>query len=108
MSEAGENRVDRIVSAYVFHEFPDAVKLRLLRGLAAHLAPGGRIVIGDVAFPNEKARNDCREAWRAAWGGDEHYWAANSMRVSLEDAGFAVAYEQVSFCGGVLAMRPLG
>jgi putative AdoMet-dependent methyltransferase len=102
------DRVDRIVSAYVFHEFPDAVKLRLLRELADHLAPDGRIVIGDVAFPDGKSRDDCHEAWRAAWDEDEHYWAADAIRIPLEDAGFAVAYEQVSFCGGVLALRPVG
>lgn len=102
------DRVDRIVSAYVFHEFPDAVKLRLLRDLADRLAPGGRILIGDVAFPDEKSRDDCHEVWRAAWDEDEHYWTADSMRGPLEDAGFAVAYEQVSFCGGVLALRPVG
>ncbi len=102
------DRVDRIVSAYVFHEFPDATKLRLLQDLAVHLAPGGLVVIGDVAFPDRKARGDCHEAWRAAWDEDEHYWAVDSMRVPLEDAGFAVAYEQVSFCGSVLTLRPLG
>ena len=102
------DRVDRIVSAYVFHEFPDAMKLRLLRHLADHLAPKGRIVIGDVAFPDEKSRGDCHQAWRAAWDEEEHYWALAPMRDPLKDAGFAVAYEQVSFCGGVLTLRPLG
>jgi len=102
------DRVDRIVSAYVFHEFPDAMKLRLLKDLGDHLSPNGRIVIGDVAFPDEKSRDDCHEAWRAAWDEDEHYWAEDPMRAPLEDAGFTVAYEQVSFCGGVLALRPVG
>jgi len=102
------DRVDRIVSAYVFHEFDDSVKLRLLRDLAGHLASKGRIVIGDVAFPDEKSRYDCHEAWRVAWDEEEHYWAMDSIRVPLEDAGFAVAYEQVSFCGGVLTLRPVG
>lgn len=102
------DRVDRIVSAYVFHEFPDAMKLRLLRELADHLAPNGRIVIGDVAFPDEKSRDNCHEAWRAAWDEAEHYWAVDPMRVPMEDADFAVAYEQVSFCSGVLALRPVG
>jgi len=99
------DQFDRIVSAYVFHEFADSVKLRLIEDLAAHLASEGRILIGDVAFPNVKARDECHRTWRAAWDEHEHYWTAESMRVPLEDAGFAVAYEQVSFCGGVFSLH---
>ena len=99
------DRFDRIVSAYVFHEFSDSVKLRLIEDLAEHLADDGRIVIGDVAFPDVKARDECHRTWRAAWDEDEHYWAAESMKSALAKRGFAVAYEQVSFCGGVFSLR---
>ena len=98
-------RFDRIVSAYVFHEFPDHAKLSLIGDLGGHLAPEGRILIGDVAFLNVKARDECHRTWNAAWDEDEHYWAAESIRTALEAAGFAAAYEQVSFCGGVFSLH---
>jgi len=99
------DRFDRIVSAYVFHEFDDSLKLRLIEDLAGHLDDGGRIVIGDVSFPNEAARAVCHQKWRTAWDEDEHCWAVGPIRPALEDAGFAVTYEQVSFCGGVFSLR---
>ena len=103
LPESLPDRFDRIVSAYVFHEFADGVKLRLIEDLAGHLASEGRILIGDVAFPNAGARDECRETWNTAWDNDEHYWVEESIRADLEAAGFTVAYEQVSFCGGVFS-----
>jgi len=99
------NRFDRVVSAYVFHEFADGVKVRLIEDLAGRVALDGRIVIGDVAFPDARALDECRRAWRTAWDEAEHYWTAESMQRVLEDAGFAVKYEQVSFCGGVFSLQ---
>jgi putative AdoMet-dependent methyltransferase len=102
------NRFDRIVSAYVFHEFAESVKLRLIGDLVEHLAIDGVIVIGDVAFPTAEARDECHRTWRAAWDEDEHYWAVESIRPVLEARGLLVEYEQVSFCSGVLVLRQEG
>jgi cyclopropane fatty-acyl-phospholipid synthase-like methyltransferase len=99
------DRFDRVVSAYVFHEFADDAKLRLIEDLAGRVALDGRIVIGDVAFPDARAMDECRRAWRTAWDEAEHYWTAESMQRVLEDAGFTVKYEQVSFCGGVFSLQ---
>lgn len=98
------DRFDRIVSAYVFHEFTDATKLGLIEDLAGHLAMDGLIVIGDVSFPNVEARDACHRTWNTAWDEDEHYWAAESMKSALARRGLAVAYEQISFCGGVFSL----
>jgi len=94
-------RFDRIVSAYVFHEFPDDVKVRVLAELSRHLREGGRIVIGDIAFPDEAARAVCREDWQQVWDEEEFYWTAASIRLRLEAVGLSITYRQVSFCGGV-------
>ena len=48
---------DRIVSAYVFHEFDLAAKMALLQRLdRSYFASGGSIVIGDIAFATVQAR----------------------------------------------------
>jgi len=99
-------RFDRIVSAYVLHEFPDEVKVRVLADLSRHLHEKGRIVIGDIAFPDEAARVACREAWLPVWDDEEFYWAAASIRPALEAVGLSVTYHQVSFCGGVFDISP--
>ncbi len=99
-------KLDRIVSTYVFHEFDDAVKLRLLSDLAVNrLNPRGRLVIGDIAFPNDTAQAACQLAATNGWDESEHYWIASRIIPQLEDIGFIVGYKQISFCGGVLVLQ---
>ena len=92
---------DRVVSAYVLHEFDLETKIRLLQRIAAnYLSPGGRILIADIAFPNVSARVDASQ-WAAYWDEDEHYWAADETIAASRQAGLSVAYKQLSCCGGV-------
>ena len=100
------SQFDRIVSTYVFHEFDDVTKLRLLIELAKNrLRPGGYMVIGDIAFPNAGAQAACREDVASAWDESEHYWVANRIIPQLEKAGFIVGHRQISFCGGIFVLQ---
>jgi len=102
-------RFDRIVSTYVLHEFDDEEKVRLLADLAHdRLAPDGRLVIGDVAFPDEKALTACRKRWPAEWDETEHYWVADRIAPRLEAANLTLEHEQISCCGGLFVVRPGG
>jgi cyclopropane fatty-acyl-phospholipid synthase-like methyltransferase len=93
---------DRVVSAYVLHEFDLETKLRLLQRIASrHLAVGGRIVIADIAFATVVAREEASRRWAAAWDEDEFYWAADEAIAAAEQAGLHGVYEQVSGCGGI-------
>ena len=96
---------DRIVSAYVLHEFDLPTKVSTLERLAQRLARDGRIVIGDVAFPTVVAREQARKRWRDRWDPDEHYWAADETRVACREAGLSLVYRQVSDCGGVFVVE---
>jgi putative AdoMet-dependent methyltransferase len=97
---------DRIVSGYVFHEFDLSRKVDLLaRAIDECLAPDGRIVIGDVAFPTVAAREQARERWRSLWDETEHYWAADEAREACAHVGIGLEYRQVSSCGGVFVIR---
>jgi len=95
---------DRIISAYVFHHFELAEKVRILKELAAHLTPAGWIVIGDIAFPDAQALEDVKRAVDGEWE-DEYYWMAEEAIPALERAGFKVEYSQVSPCEGVFVIR---
>jgi putative AdoMet-dependent methyltransferase len=98
----------RIVSSYLFHEFTLASKVRLLSKLCErHLAPGGRIVIGDVSFGSVAEREEGRGRWADLWDDDEHYWAADEASESLAEVGLESTYNQVSCCGGVYVIRPV-
>lgn len=101
-------RFDRVVSNYVFHEFPWPEKARLLERLAAeHLTRDGRIVIGDIIFPSAAARAWVREAYAADWE-EEHYWLADETQAALAGLGWQVTVIPVSFCAGVLRLTPRG
>ena len=98
-------RFDRIVSGYVFHEFDLAAKLSLLQRLAdGYLAPEGRIVIGDIAFPTVETRAAAQQRWEAWWDEDEAYWAAGEVIAPLSTLGLDVTYVQVSACAGVFTL----
>jgi len=113
-----DRHFDRIVSAYVLHEFDLDSKIRLLRKLVCdHLAEGGRVVVGDISFPTRTARDEAekrfsgswdekRQRWEGSlWDEDEHYWAADEAIEALAAAGLTACYEQVSFCGGIYVIE---
>jgi putative AdoMet-dependent methyltransferase len=97
---------DRIVSAYALHEFDLPTKVNVLGRLVAdHLAPGGYVVVGDVAFPSAKAHEVAHQRWEALWDEEEHYWVASQARIALLSVGLEVEYSQLSCCGGVFRIR---
>jgi len=91
---------DRIVSAYVFHHFELDEKIHILRGLLPHLAPNGRIIIGDIAFQNAAAQEKMKIGIGGEWE-QEFYWLADESLSALQEAGIHVEYTQVSSCAGV-------
>ena len=116
-----DQRFDRIVSGYVFHELDSVSKTRLIKRLTGgHLVPGGRMVVGDISFPTVAARDDAQRRWQGTWdeakrewNGSlwdeaEHYWASDEAAESLKTVSVVVDYTQVSFCGGVYVIRADG
>ncbi|MBM9616978.1 class I SAM-dependent methyltransferase [Desulfobulbus rhabdoformis] len=77
---------DLVVSAYVLHEFDTTNKVRLISRVAEkYLKPGGRILIADIAFPNESARVAAARRWRDNWDDTEHYWVAEEVLEVIEN-----------------------
>ncbi len=103
-----DRHFDRVVSAYVLHEFDLATKIGLLHRIASrYLAAGGRIVVADISFPTVAARAEAARRWADGWDEDEHYWAADEALAAAEEAGLRGAYQQVSSCGGVFVFASL-
>ena len=98
-------RFDRIVSAYVFHHFELEDKVRIVRGLVGeHLAPGGRLVIADIAFPDLAAQAELKKQLGDDWE-EEYYWIAGEAISAFEQVGLKVKYMQVSACAGVFTFQ---
>lgn len=93
---------DLIVSAYVLHHFPIEEKIKqLLRFKHQHLQPGGRILIGDLMFPNESALRAVASQYADSWD-EEFYWILDRDLVLMEKAGLTVHTRQISFCAWLL------
>ena len=102
-----DRRFNRIVSAYVLHEFDLPTKIELLEKLAGrHLKARGRIVVGDIAFPTMGARSRAHEQLAEAWDEEEFYWTADEAAEASAHADLLVTFKQVSSCGGVFVFEP--
>ena len=97
---------ERIVSAYVLHEFDIETKLEILRKSTQHLMNGGSIVLADIAFPNEEVFEQAHERWQEVWDEGEYYWIADEALTACEEVGLEGRYEQVSSCAGIFIFRP--
>ncbi len=98
---------DRIVSAYVLHEFTLEGKVAVLRRAARYLAPGGVILIADIAFPSVTIREaTARHVYGDSWDEDEWYWAAAEAIAACKAAGLHATYRQMSRCGGIFRIAP--
>jgi putative AdoMet-dependent methyltransferase len=104
-AELNDERFDGILSTYLFHEFKLPIKIQLLRRLAERLASGGRIVIGDIAFPDGSARAAAMIRWPDSWDEEEEFWAAAEDLAAIAAAGLQGSYQQVSSCGGVFVIK---
>ena len=91
---------DFIIATYSLHHLTDRQKVAFLEAQRAYLAPGGRILIGDVAFADRSALEDCRRAAGDDWDGDEHYFVFDELAVKLP----GLTFTPVSFCAGILTL----
>lgn len=95
-----ENRYDAVISTYALHHLTDGEKAALLQTLRDLLKPGGRVLIGDVAFQDRAAQDRCRLASGDAWDEDEHYFIYEDLLSALPDLTFT----QLSPCAGLLTL----
>ena len=65
--------------------------MQLLGELADnHLAPGGRIIIGDVGFPDAQARDAAAVRFAEDWDPSEHYLAVHELSSHVTKADLAL------------------
>ena len=102
-------RYDRIVSAYVFHEFDTPAKIALLERLREqYLTLDGYIVIGDISFATAEDYSLAHRLCENEWDEDEYYWVAEEATEACRQAGLTAEYRQVSQFGGVYVIGALG
>ena len=98
--ELDRERFDAILCTYAIHHLDDPQKSRLIRQMLARLAPGGRLLIGDVMFETEAERDRCRDKLGERWDEQESYPIVECLRRSFPE----LTFHRVSFCSGVLSL----
>ena len=93
-------RYDFIVATYSLHHLTDDQKIAFLHNLLGRLNPGGRILIGDVAFENRMQLEQCREEAGSEWDEEEYYFVAEELKREFP----AIAFAKVSCCAGVISL----
>ena len=96
-----ENRYDFIIATYSLHHLTDEEKRPFIEKLLSLLNEGGSILIGDVAFEDRAALEDCREDCGEGWDDEEYYFAASELKEHFPNLEF----EKYSHCAGVLTIR---
>lgn len=96
---------DAIISTYALHHLEDSSKWLFLELLLQRLAPGGQLLIGDIAFRTQAEQNACRAEYGEVWDADEEYFVFDKLKAEL--AGIAeCTFTAHSHCGAIIQLRP--
>lgn len=97
---AGE-RFHFIACTYAIHHIPYDGQTALMEELMHSLLPGGRLLIGDVAFDTVQAMEDCRAQCGDMWDEEEYYPILEKLQADFP----GIRFEQQSFCAGVFMLQ---
>ena len=95
-----QRKYDFIVSTYALHHLTDEQKVPFLAQLRKLLYPGGRILIGDVAFRNRSELEACRERAGEEWDDEEFYFVFDEWESMFP----GISFEPKSDCAGILTI----
>ena len=98
--ELAARRYDAILATYSLHHLDNGQKVKFLRQLRTMLNPGGRILVGDVAFEAQPDLDRCRAESGPNWDPDEIYFVARELRPQLP----GLTFTPLSHCAGVLEL----
>lgn len=96
-----EEKFDFIICTYAIHHLDHPQKVAFLKELWEHLAEGGAILIGDIAFETFDEMAECRRKSGDDWDSDEIYLVAEQIRADFPE----IQFRKVSFCAGVFELR---
>lgn len=92
---------DHILCTYAIHHLTPPKQISLLQELTGRLAPGGQILLGDVAFADRAALQRCRTQAGSEWDDEEYYPVAQELRPYFP----ALCFEAHSHCCGLFRLQ---
>lgn len=96
-----DNKYDAVIATYSLHHLTDEEKISFIKSLLTLLNPGGKILIGDLAFESRKDLEACKEKSKDYWDEEEFYFVYEDLKKYFE----GLTFEKYSFCAGVLTIR---
>lgn len=87
-----EASFDAVVSTYAYHHIPHQLKTKTVREMLRVLKPGGRWVVGDLAFENEDAETEAYNKFR--WLEQEYFTRIDSLREAFAACGIGLLARQ--------------
>lgn len=101
VKELKEEKYDFIIATYSLHHLEDEVKEKLLKEAITLLSEDGKILIGDVAFRNEKEMAECREKAGDSWDSEEIYFVEEKFKEFFPKMKFL----KISNCSAVIEIQ---
>jgi len=101
--ELASGTYDSIVATYSLHHLTLEGKISLINELYSRLAPGGMLLIGDVAFETAEAQVRCRAAVGNEWDDEEFYFCHDELRRFFPE----MTFKKISFCAGILTLKKI-
>ncbi len=95
-----DNKYDAVIATYSLHHLTDEEKISFIKSLLTLLNPGGKILIGDLAFESRKDLEACKEKSKDYWDEEEFYFVYEDLKKYFE----GLTFEKYSFCAGVLTI----
>ena len=95
-----EKQFDFIVSTYALHHLSVAGQIAWIQEMLGHLKPGGRVLIGDVAFDNAAALYACRDQAGERWDADEIYLTREQLKPVFAQQ---LQWQRCSFCAALMS-----
>ena len=95
-----EKQFDFIVSTYALHHLSVAGQIAWIQEMLGHLKPGGRVLIGDVAFDNAAALYACRDQAGERWDAEEIYLTREQLEPVFAQQ---LQRQRCSFCAALMS-----
>lgn len=93
---------DMIISTYALHYLDHYERRELFEDMLRQLNPGGKIIIGDLAFETEDEMKAFRDANREKWLDEDMYLVYEETERDFHH----IKWEKISKCAGIVTIEP--
>lgn len=99
--ELEAQQYDFITATYSLHHLTDSQKAEFLPHLKSLLRPGGKLLIGDVAFSSREQLEACAARAGDEWDDEEIYFVYDELLPAIP----GLTFRQLSDCAGILTLQ---